>query len=131
MFEFFLRWRRKAGIVTLMMACGLTVMWMRSSIVIDAILSPMGGRQHNVISFRNNITWSCWDLEYREAEYSGRAFPLAPELFHFIMDQIDARRGRPGFRQWVVPYWCLVLPSTLLSAYLLLWEPQKRATANA
>lgn len=27
---------------------------------------------------------------------------------------------------WVAPYWLIVLPLTLLSAYLILWKPRKR-----
>lgn len=129
--ELFRGSRRKVGCVTLVLACVLMGMWMRSFFVIDAILSPIGGRQQTVISLRNKITWSSWDLENHEAEYSGSAFHLAPELSQFIMEQIDARRERPSFRQWIVPYWCIVLSLTLLSAYLILGKPRKKATSNA
>jgi hypothetical protein len=31
----------------------------------------------------------------------------------------------------IVPYWSVILPLTLLSAYLILWMPQKRVQINA
>jgi hypothetical protein len=31
---------------------------------------------------------------------------------------------------WVIPYWSIVLPLTLLSAYLILWKPRKRADSE-
>lgn len=30
-------------------------------------------------------------------------------------------------RLWIVPYWTVVLPLTLLSAFLILWKPRKRS----
>lgn len=30
--------------------------------------------------------------------------------------------------RWTVSYWSLILPLTLLSAYLILWKPRKRVS---
>lgn len=40
--------------------------------------------------------------------------------------------GIPMYRvdQWIVPYWVLAWPLTLLSVYLILWKPRKRACPN-
>lgn len=45
--------------------------------------------------------------------------------FH-ISDGTTDRCSLPfRMRVWVVPYWFLVLPVTMLSAYLILWKPRK------
>ena len=40
--------------------------------------------------------------------------------------------GQPKsrFEEWVIPYWLLVLPLTLLSAWLILAKPRKAKAAT-
>ncbi|HEY4258606.1 MAG TPA: hypothetical protein VGM98_00540 [Schlesneria sp.] len=109
MHEFFRGWRRKAGIVTLVTAGVMFVVWMRSLTTYDAI--------HCKLPW---VSSSSEDREYDSdilASFDGmllnRRVFSAPE----------------GFRDediWAIPHWSIVLPLTLLSAYLLLWKPRKR-----
>ena len=101
MFNYFRGWRRKAGLVTLLMACVFAAGWVRSLTEIDR-LGLFGG-------------WVCsWGGSMRLVEVS------------FITTQIGGASVRaaqltPFFS---IPYWMIVLPLTLLSAWLLLSKPR-------
>jgi hypothetical protein len=58
MYTFFHGWRRKMGCVTLMLACGLMAMWMRSDFLLDRTMFVIAGRQHDVQSLDGKISWS-------------------------------------------------------------------------
>ena len=105
--EFFKGWRRKAGLVTLAMACVLAVAWMRSYVIEDRIVlstTPGASGQHapgaaNMIASRQGKLW----------------------LYHWMA---------AGLEEFAVPYWSLVLPLTLLSAWLILAKPRKAKAAT-
>jgi hypothetical protein len=94
--EFFRGWRRKAGLVMLAMALVLFVAWMRSF-----------ANQENVTVHRA----PSWD--YIVHSRDGRLY--------WMRDQISYGR----FELWSIPYWSLVLPLTLLSAWLILGRRMK------
>jgi hypothetical protein len=158
---FFHGWRRKAGVFTLVMACAVTIVWMRSWLIIDEMhISPPYPPQRRTYktlsSERGHISWFEWTVEGGKAVVSETSFTtyLSTELtelnsleiplkeikrfdwrFKCLLIDIgstdvdDDGSGRFGYRHsthCVVPYWSLVLPLTLLSAYLLLWKPGKR-----
>jgi hypothetical protein len=126
MHTFFHGWRRKVGIVSLVMACGLTSAWMRSQFFRDVFCWSIGHEAEVIISDDGILSW--WRLSLQH--------PL-PQRWNpgFV------NRGRDGSyyfraRDWYVelgesdslsvPYWHSVIPLTLLSAYLILWKPRKR-----
>lgn len=109
MLEFFRGWRRKTGVVTLVMALVLMTGWVRSFHFCDLlwIQSPWGS--HFVYS-------ECG--HFRAWVFSGRRFAT---ICGWVLSQ-------PG--EWMhdgnsVPYGPIVIPLTLLSAYLILWKPRK------
>ena len=142
--EFFQGWRRKAGLVTLAMACLLTVGWMRSRVYSDSITLYHDDRASDfLVSFQGGIKWV--------ATSQGRAGPLpVPPRFSFsgtfvagsdaVLQPVFSgivptwRWQWRGFgfvcgeaevfgyevSVWTIPYWSLVLPLTLLSAWLIL-----------
>lgn len=148
--DFFNGWRRKAGMATLGLACILTCGWLRSFYASDWILFPTGdgtgGSGHLLLSAEgsffcglnvypySNIRWKSihWQsdqadeylptLEAMEPTWYlhscgfnvGRAELLFPPDFHVEVDVFC-----------LMPYWSIVLPLTLLSAWLLLSKPQK------
>lgn len=98
--EFFQGWKRKIGVVTLLMACVLLAGWIRSQSIRDEfLLTDYGcGSRHFLCSHRGEIQ----DIEYnsllREEQTSHRCSYALPTI-----------------------------PLTLLSAWLLLSRPRKPA----
>ena len=57
--DFFKGWRRKVGCVTLVMACGMATMWLRSFTTIDQIdVYPGGFTFHRWYSGQGMFGWS-------------------------------------------------------------------------
>jgi hypothetical protein len=139
MWSFFRGWRRKAGVVTLVMALALLVGWVRSRVVLDSLsfavrsqvtesLVSGGGLvawQAKTNSSPPSVTWNTAPVtdsfdgfNNPSMRWSWRGFgvgELVPEE-EFDIERIVFR---------IVPYWSLVLPLTILSAYLILWKPRK------
>ena len=127
--SFFHGWRRKAGVVTLAVACALCTMWMRSLSIQDVCVFQFGSTASDVLSQRGMIYWHVTRFE-GELKYSFDRFYTAA----FAADDELAgpeRRIWDDNEEWYsLPYPLLVLPLTLLSAYLILWKPRKRKTAD-
>ena len=147
--DFFKGWRRKAGLVTLAMALLLTVAWMRSYGVRDEISIPGHQYGQSIESFGGGVCWQRWsnssgpldDLSIELKSY--KDVPTASYPWEDL--EVEWRRDWAGFRfgaatftwklsnqtfsdrmeLWTVPYWSLVLPLTLLSAWLILAKPRK------
>ncbi len=143
MLEFFKGWRRKAGCIALVTACVFAIGWMRSQFIEDSFHvhdvfnecffgSTKDGIYFNWLRFgtedsgslRPSETIPFWLSVPRNAQRFGGVDELA----------IDWDWTWLGFRYLgatvgfiaIVPYWSIVLPTTLLSAYLILWKPRKR-----
>ncbi len=120
--EFFHGWRRKAGCVTLVMALTLTGIWVRSSIIIDEVLVTWPGNRHNyLVSLPGRILLDFWDLEYAPETY----WIQHPCSLSVINDRLNW--FEENHATFDIPYWIITIPLTLLSAYLILWKPRKRA----
>lgn len=109
---FFYGWRRKAGVVALVMALALVCLWIRSGVAYCSTSLRLHGSQYTLFSHNGGVTF--WhqketDFGYKETEW------LTPSIV----------AQRPG-----CSYPVIVLPLTLLSAYLILWKPRKRACPN-
>lgn len=123
--EFFKGWRRKAGCVTLVMACVLMSVWFRSLVFFDYVDFTTSDRQHEVFSIRGSLSWSSWDLvgprtEHRQTEWGGST--ITDDLIVLALAIPDD--ARPSC--WTAPYWSFAVPLMLLSAYLILWNPRKK-----
>lgn len=147
--EFFHGWRRKAGCVALVMACAMMVFWFRSYVVSNAICYLGRDRDHRVALESGHVSWS-----RSVSDYSLEGSPAGPDLRpHWISfpipyeypdpepDVIEYRYQWAGFKVETVvfnyepparvsalqiPCWSIVLPLTLLSAYLFLWKPRPK-----
>lgn len=77
------------------------------------------------------------DWQWRWSHFNfgaGKEPPPLPEVFPWEADRGRARKLQTLFDYrsvWAVPYWSLVLPLTLLSAYLILVQPKKSRPALA
>lgn len=113
MHEFFHGWQRKVGCVTLVMALAVCAMWIRNSVVSDLFLIG----QVSVHFSRGGVVWSIDDgsmWHWGSWEHLPKDWNANGTHLHF------------GSNTAVVPYWCIVLLLSLLSAYLILWKPRKR-----
>jgi hypothetical protein len=147
--EFFRGWRRKAGLVTLVMACLVNVAWMRSQFGRDAYAIRRGNDYQVIATSRVGVLWNhkvvpentqvIYDPGWEYSTYSENEPP--DFRLHIDVYQVDWRWRLCGFdfgeyrtkginRYWVIPYWSISLPFTLLSAYLILWKPRKRTAAS-
>jgi hypothetical protein len=127
MYTFFHGWRRKAGVVSLVMACVLMVGWGRSQIRYDVIGFQVGDRQQIIQITDGHVYW--WGIStLSKAQFVWQSG--APQSA--LIDE-----GRSGFsddegwawrfREWKASYLAGAIPLTLLSTYLILWKPRKRA----
>lgn len=146
-------WKRKVGVVTLLMAVLLIVGWIRSYLVcdtvniqtgpftvqfissVDALLMWMGidGRKSWVVpKVHFWETTDSYDLDQNGLNHESRRLDWHNSAVYNFSEQWYTGAEEPPIEVemafWIFPYWSIVLPLTLLSAYLLLGKP-RRATA--
>jgi hypothetical protein len=165
MHTYFHGWRRKAGCVTLVMACVVTIAWGRSLFIMDDfVFTPASETSSHLIAsaggllrwdhttskhpfFVEALVWDSYPLHSPDAEkWLARYWDpdAAPEVgavdIKWKWEWYGLRLGS-GYQNYlfdgdavpadfaaiVIPYWCIAIPLTLLSAYLILWKPRKRA----
>lgn len=104
MTAYFHGWRRKIGVTTLAMACAFTAIWVRgnSAEVKNMFAIPTtNGSQVLLLLTPNEIA-----------------------LRKLVIVRENGRTSTQLQRLWSVYHWSIVLPLTLLSAYLLFSKPQ-------
>jgi hypothetical protein len=140
--EFFRGWRRKIGCVTLLMALAMTGAWFRSLILCDAILIRSGTSWVDaIVSDAGHLMWADVCDDSPDPVIQWRQFPAT--MFRdqesiewhklwlsFAIGEFRSSKTVVG-RIWSAPYCALVVPLTLLSAYLLLWKPRKWLNQDA
>ncbi|MDB5345260.1 MAG: hypothetical protein JWP89_3637 [Schlesneria sp.] len=122
---FFHGWRRKTGVVTLVVSCALMGLWMRSQLVGDTWCWSVGHETEVVISEDGMLSW--WRLATQR--------PVARFWNPGFVSQSPDGTRYATIGDWgvelglsdslTVPYWPFVIPLTLLSGYLMLWKPRK------
>lgn len=148
MSQFFLGWRRKAGCALLVVAavftCGLT----RSCITEDSVAVYSNDSIVGFTSSVKGITWTrytpydTFDLRLRNGEWSyvrNGSFDPTSDTFQaynvawrwrccgFDFGEGSDLCYAERFVIWKVPYWSIVIPLTLLSAYLILHPGNRKA----
>lgn len=147
--EFFKPWRRKAGCVTLAMACLCAGAWVRSMTIRDVCgLSPRHYWHAEFVSGHGSLRWHRYQLPPTAPPFAPYDSPI---LFHStehlaiadyvsrLEDSVDWHWQRFGMgygsdrarligsaEVWLIPYTMIVIPLTLLSAYLLLSSPRPK-----
>ena len=133
--DFFIGWRRKVGVVTLVLACVFAGGWVKSLSTTD-ILNLRGRKQ--TILFSGNCSIALVTPQF-ELSRTWHTFPGSEHVF--FGDLSFKQRGlRTGYRlehnpEWELPnglrstfwtasYWSIVIPLTILSAYLLIVQPK-------
>ena len=153
--EFFQGWRRKAGCVALMLAASLFVAWMRSRAYVDRLtlrMSPTADvsfySQHDGIEFE--YRWETdgvtdadvsmhfgnlfdWQTSQKPIEDHSHRFPTQDFFVFRIRSEGWKALRSNGMdvschgRILCIPHTPAMLIVTLLSAYLILWQPRKRS----
>ncbi len=166
MLSFFHGWRRKGGVVSLVLALVVCGAWVRSRIVMDRCANYTKTNWRTLTSYGSTLWFedrhavegpaNHWPgVSFRSAiglygvtawsPYDGFVSPSFRELpilhrrrfagFDFGEYQVRIPNQVPPettyrCQVWGIPYWPVAVPLTLLSAYLILWKPRKRAPAT-
>jgi len=137
--DYFKPWRRKIGVVTLVMACVFAAGWVRSLTFVEAVdwqIYQSGVILGSIDSHfglfvvedgkSNRFSYPEWGtVEFRTVEelVSEGGTPVWHwQRFGFHVAAIFDRYSVYGLI--LAPYWSIVIPLTLLSAYLLLSKPR-------
>jgi hypothetical protein len=138
--DFFRGWRRKVGCVTLVMALAGMALWIRSRIVNDEIGFAANGTQYVVVSSHSQVSaYQSIHLLPNRVVWISQGILPAERTSAWHLNSIRRREQRVATslrrmipsRIYTFTYWSLVIPLTLLSAYLLLWKPRKRVKQDA
>ena len=150
--------RRKIGVVTLVLACVFMVAWVRSQVVVDAMSITCSRWQHFLFSDNFGIWWetdlisqkgrqvpffgdfSKWYLQSNKRatpppEAPDFEFAANPDIvltsYGFYYAVLFSKNQNPPLVKstWIIPYWSIILPLTLLSAWLLLSKPRVKKPA--
>ena len=133
--DFFKPWRRKIGVLTLVMACGFMGLWIKSSK--DCYFIQLLGQRFaagpNGISIfvtpKYHFNWVTFHSEPTDDRFPFRGFDgewlWESQCPGFKFGKAEHVCGLPFQHAtifWVstAPYWSIVMPTTLLAAYLLL-----------
>lgn len=131
-------WRRKLGVLTLLMACALTAGWVRSFFICDKIVHGEGVIEIGLYSLHGLVTLELGDNGSHTGEMQIPRWKSqnAAEMKHLLLaDEIEwllngfgfgvsALHEGPLLGLCVAPYWSIAIPLTLLSAWLLLTKPR-------
>ena len=153
-FTFFSGWRRKFGVVTLFLACLFTAGWVRGHGIKDVYQFGNGEGKvfQTLVSSHHGMMW------IRSEVFGGSSINWNPGWFAYPIDstavlhsdesrivcEIKSRWKWCGFdfcESWDkdkyrsnhrnIPYWSIVVPLTLLSAFLLLSKPLQSTPKRA
>jgi len=141
--EFFNGWRRKTGVVTLVMACVLLAGWVRT------INRPVFFDLQDNVTLASVTGWLSLSRRRPAPEIKVHSWPLCVENGEYYEDVLwisdwsipgfrvqeygtcDDSDGTPESASWTrvkeigMEYWVLILPCTLLSASLLLTKSRR------
>ncbi|MDB5345087.1 MAG: hypothetical protein JWP89_3464 [Schlesneria sp.] len=148
MLQFFYGWRRKTGVVTLVMACALMGGWIRSLRDFEEVHIPVGAT--SVIFL---LSADGYFAIGRTVATTPHYFSPTPEVVQLDREQLDSgmqdfhwcwrlagigvgfnMANPPQINECVLmiaPYVTFTPPLTFLAAYLLLCKPRKRESETA
>ena len=127
MHEFFKGWRRKAGCIALVMACAVSGVWIRSFVICDRLWLNMPERSKLVYSVGGSIGCQARNYHHEWPIVSWDQLKFA-EAGQVLRESDTTEFWRSDGESWMITHWILLLPLTLLSAYLILWNPRKEAS---
>jgi hypothetical protein len=154
--EFFKGWRRKIGIVTLLMALVGMAGWVRGGLSVDFVWYPTAKFGYSIESLHGlvRLTRGTPVASGMPVQFGSESLSLSPHLkfddygkplpfdprekldiewqsnwFAFSFGTAKIKGSIAKIEMFLIPYWSIVIPMTVLSAYLLLTKSRK-ATPN-
>ncbi|HEY4261032.1 MAG TPA: hypothetical protein VGM98_12760 [Schlesneria sp.] len=156
MHTFFHGWRRKLGVVTLVMACVCFGLWVRGHSTFDRV--TIAARDSYSVFHFSSTTSGDLGVYFCHSQFIEQAHrprtewisrpneETAEQIQKQVKRQIESESSAEAksVSYWVrrfhgfmiggadtywhvdIPYLSIVLPLTFLSAYLILWKPRKR-----
>ena len=140
------------GVVTLVMACALTLVWVRSDVIRDKIdlfpsyYWPQLPWYAEIVSLQGSLCWHRYEMEAGNGGIGTNTpvtissfkvkhyFACSPKIEDTLMWQwkwggFGYGAGKTHLRGmsaqvWIVPYWSIVIPLTLISFLLLISHPR-------
>ena len=156
---YFKPWRRRLGVVTLLTACVLMAGWVRSLAAREyAFFLCDNDTTNRLVSFNGTIYWERLRQDgikrLTRAQFSDAETNLEfDETRRFVWKWTYLGFGRGEYTSgrlelfksanpdlpfenltqsvWFIPYWSIVIPLTLLSAWLLLSKPKRSISITA
>jgi hypothetical protein len=124
---FFYGWRRKAGVATLVVACMVMGMWLRSRDRNDWIGLSADYRLILLLhSSEGEIWWQTTQDPHDAPPYELLWWGSSQHGLVPVLPPIEGDDSR-AVPTVCVPYWSVVIPLTLLSAFLILLPSGKRS----
>jgi hypothetical protein len=138
--DFFRGWKRKFGVLTLLLACALMAGWVRSLAATDLIQGQRSNQaKYSFTSSSGSLAWRWANLNLSPGEARYPKWIVEPRNTWFYLSDdsvtwhlrglgfgIGIRTQEDGSYSTfkVIPYWAIVVPLTLLSAWLMLSKPR-------
>ena len=80
--DFFKPWRRKAGVVTLGMACVFMAGWVRAGVAMDLLRFGGDKRQQGVVSLNGELCWWAWNVSEVDWRFQPNERPFSDAVAH-------------------------------------------------
>ena len=140
--EYFKPLRRKIGVLTLGLACVAAAGWVRSQTVTDRLSFKVNNRTwHTLFSCIEGVGWQrdryeadlqsdpdVFDLLEWQSDEDTNRYNMEPyaSLKYWPIFRFDISRPNPDMKSVYVRYSVVVIPLTLLSAWLLLSKSRSK-----
>jgi hypothetical protein len=133
--EFLRGWKRKLGCMTLVIACAFAAPWIRSYSICDDFTLSKHGQFDSLVSVDGQLFTTSGP--YRGPDEFRRTTRRAQPIQNLWAGRFEWQWRCCGFGSAssstqnrtiylkIIPYWSVVLPLTLMSAYLLLSKPRR------
>jgi len=137
--EFFRGWRRRIGVMTLVVTCIITGCWVRSRNRVDLIFlhgiwsnhvfvsgcDKFGLIEGGVFKVTQNMTRNGVETVLSpDSRFVGSISPVRHHGWQASSLRICSSSTNDNVHTALTPYWSIVFPLTLISAYLLLSKPR-------
>ena len=144
MWEFIRGWKRKVGIVTLLMACVVMVEWIRS--MTNSTQFSIRTEKHACVGIRSaNQVFGFFYWRFNDPSMNWDAYGHVEFVVYPFAEQPGLKNWPDGISRWrigdfgwqdssigpnhrmvefIAPHWCIAVPLTLISLWLLLSKPR-------
>lgn len=158
MHDIFRGWRRKLGVLTLVTACVFMGAWVRSLIIADEVMFSTELNSNRVFFSRNGGVGveslrlipenmevdDAYELRFisppewktspaRNSNFPRFKFPILRSRWQWwgfgIYDSSNESHNKISVSRFVIPYWSITIPLTLISFWLLI-SPESNLRGN-